>query len=128
MTRVLIAGAGIAGAAAAIALHKAGIEAHLYETHPRSSLDAGAFLTLAGNGMHALRQIGADQMVAAAGSPLTNMQVCDGDGMQLATVLLGGPDQPGYRYLTRATLCAVLQQEAQRRGIRLHRRRWSSPT
>lgn len=47
---------------------------HLYEAHPHSSLDAGAFLTLAGNGMHALRQIDADRVVAAAGSPLTSMQ------------------------------------------------------
>lgn len=123
MVPVLVIGGGIAGAAVAIALHQAGIQAQIYEAHPHSSLDAGAFLTLAGNGMHALRQIDADTVVAAAGSPLTSMRVCDGHRTQLATVPLGDPDRPaaGYRYLTRATLCAVLQQEAHRRGIPIHR-------
>ncbi|MGH4013201.1 MAG: FAD-dependent oxidoreductase [Pseudonocardiaceae bacterium] len=123
MAEVLIIGAGIAGTAAAIALHKAGIEAAVYEAHPQSSLDTGAFLTLASNGMHALRQIDADAMVAAAGAPLTVMRIHDGDGTQVGTVPIGDHQHPAtrYRYLTRATLCAVLQQEAQRRGIRIHR-------
>lgn len=123
MAEVLIIGAGIAGAAAAIALHKAGIAATVYEAHPRSSLDAGAFLTLASNGMHALRQIDAAAAVAAAGAPLTVMRIQDGDGELLGTVPIGDHQDPAtcYRYLTRATLCAVLQQEAQRRGVRIHR-------
>lgn len=123
MAAVLIIGGGIAGAASAIALHKAGIEVTVYEAHPRSSLDAGAFLTLASNGMRALRQIDADTLVAQAGSALTTMRICNGEGIEIATVPIGDHQYPAtrYRYLTRATLCAVLQQEAQRRGIRIHR-------
>ena len=86
MAAVLIIGGGIAGAASAIALHKAGIEVTVYEAHPRSSLDAGAFLTLASNGMRALRQIDVDTLVAQAGSPLTNMRICNGQGIEIATV------------------------------------------
>ncbi|MGH8880391.1 MAG: FAD-dependent oxidoreductase, partial [Stackebrandtia sp.] len=123
MAAVLIIGGGIAGAASAIALHKAGIEVTVYEAHPRSSLDAGAFLTLASNGMRALRQIDADALVAQAGSALTTMRICNGEGIEIATVPIGDHEYPAtrYRYLTRATLRAVLQQEAQRRGIRIHR-------
>ncbi|HEY2762798.1 MAG TPA: FAD-dependent oxidoreductase [Pseudonocardiaceae bacterium] len=118
MTKVLIIGGGIAGTATALALHKAGIDATVYEAHPVSSRDGGAFLTLAANGMRALHQIEADTVVAEVGAPLTTMRVCDGDGAELKTVPLGdGDPATGYRYLTRARLCGALQQEVQRRGI-----------
>nr|WP_323747496.1 FAD-dependent oxidoreductase [Catenulispora rubra] len=57
--RVLIIGGGIAGTAAALALHQAGFEPTVYEAHPDNGEDLGAFLTLASNGMRALGQIGA---------------------------------------------------------------------
>lgn len=118
MTRVLIIGGGIAGTAAALALQKAGIDTAVYEAHPASSRDAGAFLTLASNGMRALQQIDADTVVAEAGAPLVTMRVCNGQGAELATVPLGDQNPATrYRYLTRASLCSVLQQEVQRRGI-----------
>jgi hypothetical protein len=122
MTSVLIIGAGIAGTALALALHRASIEATVYEAHPRDSHDAGAFLTLASNGMLALRQIGADTVVANAGSPLRTMRVRDGAGHEIATVALGDHSQSAacYHYLTRASLCRALQREAQHRGIRIH--------
>jgi 2-polyprenyl-6-methoxyphenol hydroxylase-like FAD-dependent oxidoreductase len=123
MTPVLIIGGGIAGVATALALQKAGLEATVYEAHPHSSQDGGAFLTLASNGMRALQQINAHEVVAAAGSPLTTMRVCDGTGTEVTTVPLGDHQDPAtrYHYLTRAGLCAALQQEAQRRGIPIQR-------
>jgi 2-polyprenyl-6-methoxyphenol hydroxylase-like FAD-dependent oxidoreductase len=117
----LIIGGGIAGAASALALHKAGIPATVYEADPRTSRDAGAFLTLAGNGMRALQQIGAATAVTDASSPLRTMRVCRGDGTELAAAPLGDGRGPGYRYLTRADLCRALQDEAHRRGIGIHR-------
>ncbi|MGH3769017.1 MAG: FAD-dependent oxidoreductase [Pseudonocardiaceae bacterium] len=65
MPRVLIIGGGIAGTAAALALGKAAIDATVYEAHPLNSQDGGAFLTLASNGMQALRQLDADDAVSA---------------------------------------------------------------
>ena len=59
MPGVLIIGGGIAGTAAALALGKTAIDATIYEAHPLSSQDRGAFLMLASNGMRALRQIDA---------------------------------------------------------------------
>lgn len=64
--KVLIAGGGIAGPAAAIALSKAGIDSALYEAYPPSAGE-GAFLTIAANGQDALRAIDA----AHATSPST---------------------------------------------------------
>ena len=123
MPVVLIIGGGIAGTAAALALGKATIDATIYEAHPVSSHDRGAFLTLASNGMHALRQIEADAAVCAVSAPLRTMRVCDGQGHEIATVALGGTGDSaiGYRYLTRAALCAALQREAQTRGVAIER-------
>jgi len=82
---VLIVGGGIAGAAAALALDKAGIDVIVHEAHPESSADAGAFLTLAENGMRALQQIDADGVVAEASAPLRTMRVSSADGTEIAT-------------------------------------------
>jgi 2-polyprenyl-6-methoxyphenol hydroxylase-like FAD-dependent oxidoreductase len=48
--KALIAGAGIAGPATAIALRKAGIACVLYEACPEGAMDAGGFVTIAANG------------------------------------------------------------------------------
>ncbi len=66
-TQVVIAGGGIAGTAAALALHRAGLEVVVCEAHPRTAGDLGAFLTLASNGMRALGQFGAAEAVSRAG-------------------------------------------------------------
>ena len=50
----LIIGGGIAGAATAMALQKAGIEPVVYEARA-SAAGEGAFLTLGSNGIEALR-------------------------------------------------------------------------
>ncbi|MDN3351485.1 FAD-dependent monooxygenase [Actinomadura sp. DC4] len=119
MTRILIVGGGVGGLAAALALHKAGAEPVVYEAHPRSDQDVGAFLTLASNGMLALAQFGAAGPVAEAGFPLTTMRVVGHDGAELASVPLGLHEEPltRYRCLRRASLCAALRAEVLRRGI-----------
>ncbi|NKQ52173.1 monooxygenase [Amycolatopsis sp. K13G38] len=110
-----MAGGGIAGPAVALALHKAGFQATVFEGHADTGEDAGAFLTLARNGITALAQFDADDLVAGAGFPLTSMQVLTSDGETAATAPL-----PGYRCLRRAELCGLLQAETVRRGIPLH--------
>jgi 2-polyprenyl-6-methoxyphenol hydroxylase-like FAD-dependent oxidoreductase len=57
----LVIGGGIAGPVAAMALQRAGIQATVYEAHPRSAEGIGIFLTLASNGIDALRTIDADR-------------------------------------------------------------------
>jgi 2-polyprenyl-6-methoxyphenol hydroxylase-like FAD-dependent oxidoreductase len=119
MTRILIIGGGVGGLAVALALHKAGARPVVYEAHPDSDQDIGAFLTLASNGMLALAQIDAAGPVAEAGFPLTTMRVVGHDGAELASVPLGLHEDPltRYRCLRRAELCAALRAEVLRRGI-----------
>ncbi|WP_329344654.1 FAD-dependent monooxygenase [Streptomyces sp. NBC_01352] len=119
MTRILVIGGGVAGTTTALALHKAGFDVSVYEAHPDSAEDIGAFLTLASNGMRALAQIDASAAVTATGFPLTSMRVLDGTGTELAQRSLGEADNPVLRYrcLRRGELNAALQTEAAHRGI-----------
>ncbi|MGW4566811.1 FAD-dependent oxidoreductase [Streptomyces sp. NPDC004561] len=120
-TRVLVIGGGIAGTAAALGLHRAGCDVRVFEAHPDTAEDLGAFLTLASNGMRALAQLDAGEAVTAVGFPLTSLRLLDGQGAELAHAPLGDVAQPGLRYrcLHRGELNAALQGEAARRGIRL---------
>jgi 2-polyprenyl-6-methoxyphenol hydroxylase-like FAD-dependent oxidoreductase len=54
---VSIIGGGVAGLVSAIALQRQGIASTVYEAWPGSSDDAGAFFTIATNGLRALRSI-----------------------------------------------------------------------
>ncbi|GAA3998647.1 NAD(P)/FAD-dependent oxidoreductase [Streptomyces plumbiresistens] len=119
MTRILVIGGGVAGTTTALALHKAGFDVSVYEAHPDSAEDIGAFLTLASNGMRALAQIDASAAVTATGFPLTSMRVLDGTGTELAQRPLGEADNPVLRYrcLRRGELNAALHTEAAHRGV-----------
>jgi 2-polyprenyl-6-methoxyphenol hydroxylase-like FAD-dependent oxidoreductase len=119
VTRILIIGGGIAGLATALAATKAGLDATVYEAHPRADTDIGAFLTLASNGMLALAQIDAAESVARVGFDLTAMRVLSDTGTELAAVPLGDHSDPlaRYRCLRRADLSAALRAEAASRGI-----------
>ncbi|MGW7486288.1 FAD-dependent oxidoreductase [Streptomyces sp. NPDC054786] len=121
MTRILVIGGGIAGTATALALHKAGFDVAVHEAHPDTAEDIGAFLTLASNGMRALAQLDASDVVTAIGFPLHSMRVLDDQGGEAAHVPLGEADDAflQYRCLRRGELNAALQAEVIRRGIGL---------
>jgi 2-polyprenyl-6-methoxyphenol hydroxylase-like FAD-dependent oxidoreductase len=110
--RILVIGGGVGGLAAALALRKAGADPVVFEAHPDTGQDIGAFLTLAGNGMFALAQVDADHVVDAAGFALDAMRVVGASGETAADVPLSR-----FRCLRRAELCAVLRAEVVRRGI-----------
>ncbi|MGC9540614.1 FAD-dependent oxidoreductase [Streptomyces sp. UG1] len=119
MTRLTVVGGGIAGTGAALALHKAGFDVAVYEAHPDSAADIGAFLTLASNGMRALAEVDASAAVTAIGFPLTSMRVLDDTGAETARVPLGEAGTPRLRYrcVRRGDLNSALQAEVTRRGI-----------
>ncbi|WP_033218658.1 FAD-dependent monooxygenase [Kitasatospora phosalacinea] len=121
MARIVVVGGGIAGTAAALALHKAGHEPTVHEAHPGTDEDIGAFMTLASNGMRALAGFDAARAVAGVGFDVTRMNALDAAGTELASMPLGEHDRPlaRYRCLRRAELAAVLRAEARRRGIGL---------
>jgi 2-polyprenyl-6-methoxyphenol hydroxylase-like FAD-dependent oxidoreductase len=124
MTRkkALIIGGGIAGPVAAMALQRAGIEAVVYEAYDTGAgLDAGAFLTVAVNGLDALRILEAHEQVLAAGFPTRSIEFFSGTGKRLGEVPIGGTLADGTvtHTIKRADLYRVLHDESIRRGIRV---------
>ena len=119
--RALIVGGGIAGPVAAMALRRAGVEVVVYEAHPDGADDLGAFLTLASNGLDALRAVDAQRLVLAEGFPTPRMEIQSGTGKRLGEVPNGGtlPDGTVSQTLKRADLHRALRDEAVRRGVRV---------
>ncbi|MEU4241986.1 NAD(P)/FAD-dependent oxidoreductase [Actinoplanes sp. NPDC026619] len=117
----LVAGGGIAGTVAAIALHRAGWHARLFESRPEGVADErGAFLTVAVNGLAALRALDLDPgKVLAAGFPTPSLAMIGAGGRRLAVLPLGGPAADGTVTTTirRADLYAALHAAAVERGI-----------
>lgn len=77
--RALIIGGGIGGLAAAAALRARGERVSVYEK-TREYRDQGCALTIWPNGMIALRRLGLDARVAAAGWPITQAEIRRPDG------------------------------------------------
>ena len=130
MTRArtaLIIGGGIAGPVTAMALQRAGIDSVVYEAYDTGAgLDAGAFLTVAVNGLDALRALDAHEPVLAAGFPTRSIEFFSGTGKRLGEVPIGGtlPDGTVTHTIKRADLYRVLHDQAIRRGVRIeHGRR-----
>src|SRR5918998_2733576 len=120
--KALIIGGGIAGPVTAMALQRAGIESVVYEAYDTSAgLDAGAFLTVAVNGLDALRTLDAHQPVLAAGFPTRKIEFLSGTGKRLGEIPIGGalPDGTVTHTIKRADLYRVLHDQAIRRGIRV---------
>jgi FAD-dependent urate hydroxylase len=116
----LIAGGGIAGTVAAIALQRAGCTPLVYEAHPDDADERGAFVTVAVNGLEALRALGLDPVaVLAAGFATPAMALRNSAGKLLAELPLGGPLADGVSTTTirRADLYAALRTAAEQRGI-----------
>ncbi|HEX2178738.1 MAG TPA: FAD-dependent monooxygenase [Actinomycetota bacterium] len=116
--KALIIGGGIAGAVTAMALQKAGIDSTIYEAYPRGAGNTGAFLTFAGNGMHALAAIDADQPVRAKGFDTPRLIFTSGTGKRLGEISNGGAVADGNvsQTIRRGDLYQALQSQAVERG------------
>jgi 2-polyprenyl-6-methoxyphenol hydroxylase-like FAD-dependent oxidoreductase len=116
--KALIIGGGVAGPVTAIALQQAGIDATVYEAYDRTADGVGAFLTLAVNGMAALRELGLGDLVRGKGFDTPSM-VAEMDGRRLVEFSFGAPlpDGTHNQTITRADLYGVLRDEAVRRGV-----------
>jgi len=120
--RALIIGGGIAGPVTAMALQKAGIEAVVYEAYAASAgLDAGSYLTVAVNGLDALRTIDLHEAVMAAGFPSESISMFSGAGKPLGTVPIGGKLADGTvtHTIRRSDLYRIVHDEAMNRGIQI---------
>ena len=117
--RALIVGAGVCGPVAAMALERVGIDAVVYDAHGPTAADAGSYLTVATNGLDALRAIDAHSPVLKAGFPTSRTALFSGTGKRLGTVPIGstrGERDVSYT-LKRAHLHRALHEEATRRGV-----------
>ena len=118
----LIMGGGIAGSVAAIALHQAGWQPQIFEGRARGDDERGLWLTVAVNGLTALRDLGLDPArVLAGGFPTPALTLGNSAGRRLAEVPLGGPTADGTTTTTvkRADLYAALRTAATDRGIKI---------
>ncbi|GLW64318.1 FAD-dependent oxidoreductase [Actinomadura rubrobrunea] len=113
----LVIGGGIAGPAVAMALRRAGIEPVVYEAYEESASGVGAMLSIAPNGIEALRILGAHEAVSAAGQPTRDMILLDGRGRRIGAAP-APRDLPPSITLWRADLHRVLRDAAKAQGIR----------
>jgi FAD-dependent urate hydroxylase len=118
---VMIIGAGVAGPAAALAMQKAGIDPVVYEADPECADGVGLFLTVASNGVDALRVLGADKAVLAAGFPTPGITLRSSTGKALGSSKTGQtlPDGTLSQTVSRTGLYRALYRQATDRGIRV---------
>jgi 2-polyprenyl-6-methoxyphenol hydroxylase-like FAD-dependent oxidoreductase len=119
MRKVLIAGGGIAGPVTALALQRAGIDAEVFEAYRPGTGDAGSYLTVATNGLDALRAVDADKPVLAAGFPTPTNLLLSSTGRRLGAASNGGrlADGTVSHTIKRARLYQALHEEAAARDI-----------
>jgi FAD-dependent urate hydroxylase len=114
----LIAGGGIAGPVAAMALQKAGIQATVYEAYSGDADGKGGGITLAPNGMNALDVIGAGDVLRPLGAPTTGIVLQDWKGNPLGE-FGNPPGVPPMQFMFRHEIYRALLDEAARRGVRI---------
>lgn len=119
--KVLIVGGGIGGSTLAYALTEIGMQPVVAEARSALEDTGGAFLTLAPNGVNALRSLGlGDVPAAAAGFPLSGLDFHNPKGRRIAA-LPGEHDEQTYgargTVLRRARLHETLAERAQKAGV-----------
>ncbi|AHH16104.1 FAD-binding monooxygenase [Nocardia nova SH22a] len=112
VTSALVIGGGIAGPVAATALHKAGIEATVYEAYPGPAHNIGSALGFAPNGPAALDIIGVGDAVRALAAPVTRSVMSLGR----KTIEMPAGPQPLYT-IDRSDLHRVLHDHAVAAGV-----------
>lgn len=117
----LIIGGGVGGPVAAAALARVGVDPVVHEAHAGPADHLGAFLTLAPNGLAALRAVGmVDRVRAAADFATTRTEFVNGNGRRLG--LLGDeshlPPELHSVTITRAALQRAVTDAASEQGVR----------
>ncbi|HWV21472.1 MAG TPA: FAD-dependent monooxygenase [Devosia sp.] len=122
--RIGIVGAGFAGLGLALALHRKGFAPTILEKREeRQIVDEGIFLTLAPNGINALRPLGLAEAAIESGIRTNGLAMHNENG-----VFLGGIDYAAHaeRFgapsvtIRRGALSAILLSAARAAGVELH--------
>ncbi|WP_248153002.1 FAD-dependent monooxygenase [Microbacterium aoyamense] len=124
ITRAAIVGSGVTGLAAAIQLAKAGVSVDVFETKPELS-PLGSGISLQGNALRALDQLGVWEAARDAGYPFDGLTLrAPGPDApvvaQLPDVKSGGPAYPAGMGMPRPALARILLDEAVRAGAKIH--------
>ena len=118
---VLIVGSGAAGCAAAILFARDGAAVELIEIKPDLSA-LGSGITVQGNALRVLRQLGVWNEVAAAGYAFNTVGLRTPDGtllVEMEDVRTGGPDLPATVGMYRPALARILTEAAAAAGAKL---------
>jgi 2-polyprenyl-6-methoxyphenol hydroxylase-like FAD-dependent oxidoreductase len=123
VNNVLVVGGGAAGAAAAILLAEAGVAVDLVEVKPEPST-VGSGITVQGNALRVLRQLGVWDEVRAAGYAFDSLGLRAPDPagtllVELPDVRSGGPDLPATMGMPRPILARILIDRATTVGVKV---------
>lgn len=113
--KAVIIGAGIGGAALALFLKRAGIEAEIYEAREKPE---GFSLTLASNGVGVLQDLGLDHAAFAEGSAVTESVTMTGKNKALGEISMAGSGLKSV-FIKRVPLGMIISDEAERQGIKI---------
>ncbi|MGW6923916.1 FAD-dependent oxidoreductase [Streptomyces sp. NPDC054950] len=121
---VLVIGGGAAGNAVTVLLRRAGLAVDLIEARPDWNATTGSGITLQGNALRVLREIGVQDEVESAGWAFGSLGVVAPDGTLLheaEDILTGGEDLPATLGMQRPRLQRILIDavRASGAGVRL---------
>jgi salicylate hydroxylase len=119
--KAIVIGAGVAGAAGAVALRRIGAEVTVYEAYEDPAGQVGSFVSLATNGLRALGALGCLPAVQQAGFEVDRLRMWSGRGRQLADVPRSRRPEETLRSvsLMRGDLVAALRAQAQAAGAKI---------
>ncbi|MBG0830175.1 FAD-dependent oxidoreductase [Planomonospora sp. ID67723] len=118
---VLIVGGGTAGSALAILLARGGVAVDVAELKPELTA-LGSGITLQGNALRVLRDLGVWDRVAAAGFAFGSLGIRTPDGRLVAEIpdaRTGGADLPATLGMNRPELAAILADAVRESGARI---------
>lgn len=120
---VLVVGGGVAGCATAILLAQAGVEVHLIDIRADLTIH-GSGISLQGNALRVLRDIGVWEQVEATGYPFDSLglRAPDATGsllVEFPDTRTGGSDLPASLGIPRAALARILLDRADDVGVKI---------
>ncbi|TDC81085.1 FAD-dependent oxidoreductase [Actinomadura sp. 7K507] len=117
---VLIVGGGTAGSALAVLLARGGVTVDIVEI-AREPVGSGSGITLQGNALRVLRDLGVWDRVSASGYGFDTLGLRAPDGSLIAEIpdaRTGGPDLPATLGMNRPELAAILADAVRDAGAR----------
>ncbi|MET9970497.1 FAD-dependent oxidoreductase [Streptomyces sp. NPDC006356] len=117
--KILVVGGGASGNAVAILLRRAGIAVDLIEAKPDWNATTGSGITLQGNALRVLRELGVWEQVSASGFAFGTLGITAPDGTVLHVaedIKTGGDDLPATLGMQRPQLQQILMDAVRASG------------